>query len=918
MFNSINQRKLMCVAIAGALASLAMSASAQETARDSAHSADGQTPKNASDNGNATPPAAANGSKTSTSTAKQGNTDVVQEVIVTATRHSTSLLKTPVAVTAVTQEELTRDGITDVRGLSGEIPNLQIGTAADGSSGVQIAIRGVSNNDFTEVGNPAVGLHINGLYSPRPQGALALMFDLDQVEVLRGPQGTLFGRNSTGGSINIIAAKPEIGSTFGSYEQEVGNYNHLQESIIQNIPVGDSLALRFTGMKTQRDSYINQTQDTYTVNLPALGFPSMGVPSTDQRHDTHVFADKAYMNKDEWAGRLTALWKITPNLKTLASFENFQNSDAGDIALKDCEQAQNTPFACTAAHPQFSASINLPGVTNMSIRTIRSDTTWAVDQHTDIEYNISRAVERRYAQQDSDSGYQPLPFQVTANPSNPGGTWPVYDNQTYTLDSKYASTTQELQLRQNYDNLRTVIGAFGMSERNSIDFGQDFLNGSYPYSNFYHQPDRASVAKAVFAQSDWTFVPKWTLTTGVRFTRDSRADTGGEYFSDFNNQYFNGITNPPGPGTAGFNIFNSSNYLPGMGAAYGTSAFNGAAVISNNSQSWSKTTGRLGLMYQATPTDMFYTSLSSGYKAGGFNDLTNLCGTALDPQGNPYNCLSGPPGPHYSFLPYKPETVVNLEAGYKGKMLDNRLTFSATVFYERYTNMQVTGQHTIGESDQPCPSNNPTCNAVISWYSTANVAQADLSGLEIEGQYRPWKGGRLAYAGSLLHAVVGSYPTFSDDQGCAERQLAGVTPCAPVYTGSDPALSELRPYNVKGNRLPYAPDETINVSFSQEFSMPGDYTIVPWIMARWQSKEFFTLRNLESSTMSDEQKAYASVDLALRLNSPTNKWHMEAYVKNATNTLSKTWSGYGGPNQSFVVATYNDPRMYGVRFGAEW
>ena len=118
-------------------------------------------------------------------------------VVVNATRVSTSLLKTPVAVTAITQEALSREGIHDVRGLSGAVPNLQISSGAD--SGIQINIRGVGSTNFTEIGDPAVGLHVGGLYSPRPQGALALMFDLEQVEVLRGPQGTLFGRNSTGG-----------------------------------------------------------------------------------------------------------------------------------------------------------------------------------------------------------------------------------------------------------------------------------------------------------------------------------------------------------------------------------------------------------------------------------------------------------------------------------------------------------------------------------------------------------------------------------------------------------------------------------------------------------------------------------------------------------------------------------------------
>ena len=228
------------------------------------------------------------------------SSDTIQEVMVTATRYSTSLLKTPVAVTAVTQEDLTRQGAVNVKALSGEVPNLQLGGAVDGSSGVQIAIRGVSNSDFTEIGNPAVGLHVAGIYSPRPQGALALLFDLDRLEILRGPQGTLFGRNSTGGSINVIPNKPVIGSREGSVELDLGNYNHRQLNVVQNIPVNDRFALRFTAMGTRRDGWINQTQDKYDVNMPSKEFVADGIPDTDQRLNRQVDKSDYYTNRNQW------------------------------------------------------------------------------------------------------------------------------------------------------------------------------------------------------------------------------------------------------------------------------------------------------------------------------------------------------------------------------------------------------------------------------------------------------------------------------------------------------------------------------------------------------------------------------------------------------------------------------------------
>ncbi|MGK5062802.1 TonB-dependent receptor [Janthinobacterium sp. LB3P112] len=848
--------------------------------------------------------------------------DTIQEIMVTATRYSTSLLKTPVAVTAVTQDDLTRQGAVNVKSLSGEVPNLQLGGAVDGSSGVQIAIRGVSNSDFSEIGNPAVGLHVAGIYSPRPQGALALLFDLDRLEILRGPQGTLFGRNSTGGSINIIPNKPVIGSKEGSAELDLGNYNHRQLNVVQNIPVTNDIALRFTAMGVKRDGWINQTQDKYDVNMPAKGFPADGIPDTDQRRNRQLDKSDYYTNRNQWATRLSGLWKVSKDLQWLVSYENYQNNDAGELALKDCAQAAGTAYACKGG--KYDVAINVPGITDMSIRTLRSNIVWNVSKQTDIEYSYAHATQRRSQQQDSDAGYQNIEADVNATAAAGGDHWPVVDNATYTLGSKFASDVHELQLRQNFGTLRYVAGLFYMKEKNNIDFGQDFLNqgpNGYPYSNYYHQPDRRSESKAAFAQSDWQFTPAWNFTAGVRMSKDSRADNNGQFWESYGKDYFNGILDPGGPGTPGYTGVNSGMLKPGMGAYYGSGVFPAGSAISNHAESWSKTTGRLGLTWQIDSRNMVYTSLSTGYKAGGFNDRFNLCGSELDASGKPYDCATGPAGPQYSFLPYRPETVTNLEFGYKGKLLDDRLTLSATVFYSRYKDMQVTGQHTVGRSKRTCDAEHPACDAVISWYSTQNVGRADIKGLELEGQYRPWRDARISYSASLLSAKIADYPTYSDDIGCDARAAQGVTPCPEYYTGTDPSLAQLRPYNVVGNHLPYSPPKTMNLSFSQDFYFNDGWSLTPWVQWRWQDKMYFSLRNLDTPHLSDAQKAYSQVDASLRLSAPGGAkypWHAELYVRNVADVRAKTWAGIAGPQQTFTVASYNDPRMIGIRMGTEW
>ena len=126
----------------------------------------------------------------------------IEDVIVTATRRETSIMETPLAISAVTQEELTRFGITNIKDLSYSLPGLAIQNS-DTNAPI-ITLRGIRSNNVTEVGDPAVGVHVDGLYQSRPQGAQALMFDLERAELASGPQGTFFGRNSIAGSLNII------------------------------------------------------------------------------------------------------------------------------------------------------------------------------------------------------------------------------------------------------------------------------------------------------------------------------------------------------------------------------------------------------------------------------------------------------------------------------------------------------------------------------------------------------------------------------------------------------------------------------------------------------------------------------------------------------------------------------------------
>lgn len=831
-------------------------------------------------------------------------------ITVTATRLDSDLMKTPVAVTAVTQEALTREGIRDVRGLSGTMPNLQIATGAD--SGVQINIRGIGANNFTEIGDPAVGLHVAGLYSPRPQGALALMFDVDQVEVLRGPQGTLFGRNSTGGSVNIIPAKPQFGSTFGSTDLDVGNYNLRQLSVVQNIAVNDRFALRFAATKVKRDGWINQLQDFTDYDLPANGFVADGIPDVDQRRNVKVPRSRFYTNRDEWAARIAGRFAFTDDLEWNFAYEKFQNSGAGDVTLKDCAQARGTRFACEGG--EWDVKINVPGKTDMSIGTWRSNLVWHLDDTNSLEYSVAYARQTRSQISDDDGGYHAIPSQVTAvlpvGPDGDWGAWPIVDNTSITLDSDYRSTVHEFQFKHGGEKLKFVSGLFWMHEKNTIDYAQEQLVNApygYPISQFYHQPNRQIDAKAIFAQADWTFAPTWTATLGWRFSRDRKTDKDGQVFGGWDsamNAYYNGLFDPGTPGDPGFHTHNGEDLTEQMGPFAGVDAYShwGPPAQNDHADSWKKNTYRLGLTKELSPTSILYASWATGYKAGGFGDKDDACGGQT--------CVDGP-SPQYTFFPYKPETITNLELGYKGLLLDKRLSLAATLFFSRYKDMQVTGNFFASKviPNGPCPDWDPNCDVIQKW-QTINVGVVDIPGLEVELDYMPAPGTRIGAFFSWIDSRVKNYRSFSDEWNCGVREEMGAPLCPDPYSGNEREYAGRQLYDITGNHLPYSPEFTAGINVSHTFRFGNGYELVPWFNVKWQDKMYFTLRNLDNPHISDAQAANAKIDLSIKLLSPSF-WQAELYVLNATDKMTKNWAGDGG---GFVRASWNDPRTYGIRF----
>ena len=200
---------------------------------------------------------------------------VLEEVIVTAQKRSESVQDIPLAVTALSSDMLDERGIVDIASMAASVPGMHFGQAGNNT---RITVRGIGTEQTTVTGDPGIAFHIDGVYQARSSAGNALFYDLARIEVLRGPQGTLYGRNATGGSINLISNPPE--DEFGAQiEGQLGDYSQQRLRGVLNTPVMDEkLLLRFSGQYENRDGYYeNETPgaddltDEDSVNLRVQG-----------------------------------------------------------------------------------------------------------------------------------------------------------------------------------------------------------------------------------------------------------------------------------------------------------------------------------------------------------------------------------------------------------------------------------------------------------------------------------------------------------------------------------------------------------------------------------------------------------------------------------------------------------------------
>lgn len=762
------------------------------------------------------------------------------EIIVTALRRSESVLKVPAAISVVGGGDLKTVGVNTVTDLQNLIPGLNIGT---GGFGINISIRGITSTDQTSKGELGIAYNVDGAFVGRGQEQGLPYFDVERVEVLRGPQGTLYGRSSTGGAINVITKKPTIGAFEGYGKFEYGNYNAVRGEAAINIPVSDMIAVRVAGNFNRRDGY-----------LKAQGFSIVdtnAVPPTS----SYTFApgnQKAKNDQSDQTGRVSIVIKPSDDVTFIGiATIGHQGGVGPGTALLDSLNAGGSRQFDILANPvpafQDTNFQNFVGTLNVKFGGAQLDLLGS-HQHFKDHTQVT-------------STNNPL-----ANPTGAGPS-PVFPGSSAFTLADYQGVFNTTQLEARISNVDPgiidyVAGANYYYEKTHESDHNWYAPVGSPLNTLTYQngidPLNTTSHKSygVFAQGTYHVTPELSIVAGVRYTHDETVRVG-----TFAVPFFNPALGSP---------FSPATYWldqKGQPCHYPNDCVGGP---NNGNQSDSKVTWRIGLNYQLTPKDLLFASVSTGFKAGGFNDFDPATGTTS---------------------PYGPESLTAYEIGYKGKLIQG-LTLTSDFYYYNYSKQQFNSLVFFGPGGTP--------PGVL--YTA--IGKSQIYGWENEFSYQIDNDTTLSGNLTLGHSKVGNLLTGR------------------VSTNQ---------FQYAGQRLDRSPEFTATGVVSHSFELGGGSRLRLRGLIKYSSS--YLISDL-SNVVQFKQDSYTRSDASLTYATAGDRFTIQAFVENIENKLQKTSGpnnyagGYGGTNGNFVPTTetipnsisfgVNTPRFFGVRLGAKF
>ena len=671
----------------------------------------------------------------------------LEEIVVTASKRQTTLLDTPLAVTAFDAAALETFSIDDAQDLAARTPSLSItGTPS------KVGIRGIGRPNNTLGSDPGVAMYTDGVYTTEANWIEhANLFDVERVEVMRGPQGTLYGRNAVGGAINMISMGPTV-TWKSKVNVELGNYDYEALQGLMRGPITDQLSMVVAGSTIKRSGFqedVGNSKDYDDKNTDYLRLSfkfhwnnlwysriQVSAVNTDRRSSSGYrplpfSTDYVQMINDVDTGQPLNMPGIYPG----QNFVNFhQGYTQPNPALRDVSKTQVEVIPSEESEVRLVYLLNEVALGNYRLKHLASYYTYEYDKLVDTD-GISAEF----------SGFDWSNLLLFGVPvSTLTGVTHAAPMVSERIEQEASFTSQDLQFYSELDgDLNFVSGLYyyrsdedqGFSVREDNDdmmtvytFLGDFLGRNTSTDNWLYQgsSDLVTTSWAAYGQGTWDFAAQWRLTGGLRYSHDDK-DGGDKTFVQW-----------VGDGD----------------------------IRRKSDDSWDSVDWRLGLDFRTEGGHLLYSSLASGYRSGGFNLMKPTDSTAVDT--------------------VDPEDLVSLEIGYKGALWNNRLQLSTAAYYYDYSDLQVLRGDVVN-------------GIALRTFSNADSARA--WGLEVEA----------AAALLPLLTVGGAWSwneTRYDDFSTKDTNACALGPLAQGRS-QDPLCTDEQ--DLEGNQFPLTPEHKLSL-----------------------------------------------------------------------------------------------------------
>ncbi|MEN3974137.1 TonB-dependent receptor [Emcibacter sp. SYSU 3D8] len=806
----------------------------------------------------------------------------IETITTQAQKIETNIQSTPVAVTSISGETLQRSFAQDLRDLSKNTPNVMMEPVGAFQNASAFFIRGFGSTDIESATDPGVGIFVDGIYQARTSTGLSDMLDVEAVEVLRGPQGTLFGRNTIVGAVLLNHNKPDVNDFDMKASVLAGNYGRLDVKGVINVPLVEGVAaMRLAVKSTNFDGfYTNETDHThYGTNDRITILPSFRVEG--ESWDATIRGEIGRIRDDSYANVQYSQCPGTaadPSIPDTAAFQMVPRINylvKGAQGLTDACGKQPGKDAYTVQHDNTNGRGS-----NFDIWGLTGEFNYTIPDVGTLTY----VAGYRDAQEDvyNDFDATDLPIYMTRRQQDHWQT-----SHELRFASEFSDTFDFVAglyyFKQKYYMEQDTYGwlfdsNFSTAFVNAITGAQGLqltdLNAS---AGGFGATTQSNTSWAAFVNANWHFTDNLTLVAGLRYTEETKnfETCAPSAINDRANRACNTTPNLPG-----------STY------------YNSDISLAAGDNNWSNVSPKVGLNWQTTDDMFLYASWTRGFRSGGFN---GRCGT-------PFSCA-----------PFDPETADSYEIGMKWDPLEE-LRINLTGFWLEYQNQQVT---LIRQSPAASGGGNETV--------TANAGQARAKGIELEVTAVPTEGLKLWGALGFLDA--------KRTQFCADVDGIGAFPGAPGASCNPADEIEVAnanfpnggygyyPVDASGLPLPRAPKWTLSAGVSYEVPV-ADMGFLEFAADwRYTSRSVQTaagippgstagIMNYDGTLITPWRDKAHVFNASVTFNEIDNRYRVSVFMKNITN--EHYIQSITAVAALFNFMQVNEPRHWGVEVSLDF